>query len=265
MEISVESRSEPSFDTRGRCLPTAVRKAAVHARSRHYFGLGSADPDVSEIHARLQRHLNIEMDEGSFAQRVEALRTRVASTPGLRGMLAGTAVPIALPRMTVVEIGTLMEDCYIPAVAGAFEERFPERRFTNHAKLGLSGKLSVQPGSRHERLLAAQEQGELVGLYVPCLSEYSVPAALEQIAALPDECILAGGFDTSAALIAAPDLLLKHDGYPPLLWLSGLAGEKAGIGYHYEAYGYNLTFNRRAHLDQVCEYWWSGVTVLEGS
>ena len=45
-------------------------------------------------------------------------------------------------------------------------------------------------------------------------------------------------------------------------WLAGLQGEKPGIGYHFEAYGYNLTFNRRPHLDQTAEYWWSGVTVL---
>ena len=73
---------------------------------------------------------------------------------------------------------------------------------------------------------------------------------------------MAGGFDTAAAFVAAPDLLLRGDGYPPLLWLAALDGEQPGIGYHFEAYGHNLTFNRRAHLDQTAEYWWSGITVL---
>ena len=37
----------------------------------------------------------------------------------------------------------------------------------------------------------------------------------------------------------------------------------AGIGYHFEAYGYNLTFNRRPHLGHAAEYWSSGISVLE--
>lgn len=63
--------------------------------------------------------------------------------------------------------------------------------------------------------------------------------------------------------MGVPDLLLRTDGYPPLLWLTGLAGEKPGIGYHFEAYGHDLTVNRRAHLGQTAEYWWSGISVLE--
>ncbi|XLM23265.1 hypothetical protein MKD33_18855, partial [Chromobacterium piscinae] len=61
-----------------------------------------------------------------------------------------------------------------------------------------------------------------------------------------------------AAFIGSPDLLLRRDGYPPLLWLSGLDGEKEGVGYHFEAYGYDLTFNRRVHQNMAAEYWASG-------
>jgi len=133
----------------------------------------------------------------------------------------------------------------------------------HHVKLGLAGKLTVQPGSRHERLIEAMGNDEVVGLYFPCLTEYSLPAALERVASLPEHLLLAGGFDTAAAFVGVPDLLLRTDGYPPLLWLTGLAGEKPGIGYHFEAYGHDLTFNRRAHLGQTAEYWWSGISVLE--
>ena len=99
-------------------------------------------------------------------------------------------------------------------------------------------------------------------MYLPCLLEYSIPAALEQMATLPEHFLLAGGLDTSAAFVSLPGLLLRKDGYPPLLWFSGLAAEKDGVGYHYEAYGYNLTFNRRAHLGKVAEYWASALVVL---
>ena len=45
-------------------------------------------------------------------------------------------------------------------------------------------------------------------------------------------------------------------------WCSALNGEKDNVGYHFEAYGYNLNFHRRSHLGHVAEYWWNGVTVL---
>ena len=151
----------------------------------------------------------------------------------------------------------------LPAVADAYQEKFPDYRFTNHHKTGLTGRLSVQPNSRHEHLIDAMADKDVVGVYFPCLSEYSIPAALQRIATLPEHLLLAGGFDTCAALVATPGLLMRTDGYPPLLWLSALASEKESVGYHFEAYGYNLTFNRRPHLGHAAEYWSSGISVLE--
>jgi len=167
-----------------------------------------------------------------------------------------------LPKAAREDIGeALQEDC-LPAVLGSFKAEFPKYDFLNHNKDSLAGKLGVAPGSRHERLLEQARASEVVGVYFPCLLEYSLPAALEQMAGLPEQFLLAGGLDTSAAFVALPGLLLRKEGYPPLLWLSALTSEKEGIGYHYEAYGYNLTFNRRAHLGKAAEYWASALVVL---
>jgi hypothetical protein len=79
---------------------------------------------------------------------------------------------------------------------------------------------------------------------------------------LPEHFLLSGGYDTSAALVGTPDLLLRTDGYPPLLWLAAVQTDKPLVAYHFEAYGYNLTFNRRVHFGQAAEYWNSGLTIL---
>ena len=262
--MSTATLAPAAFDEFGRCLPTAVQ-SPVHRQSRRYFRLGTPAVDPAAILARIKRHLGAGkgLDVDSFIRRIDAIRARLAADPATAGMLNGLAVPFIVPRTPVTEIGTLMEEGYLPAVARSFEEAFPAERFTNHVKPGLAGKLTVQPGSRHERLIEAMGDDEVVGLYFPCLTEYSLPAAVEQIASLPDHLLLAGGFDTAAAFVGVPDLLLRTDGYPPLLWLTGLAGEKPGIGYHFEAYGHDLTFNRRAHLGQTAEYWWSGISVLD--
>ena len=44
--------------------------------------------------------------------------------------------------------------------------------------------------------------------------------------------------------------------------MTAIQEENENIGYHFEAYGYNLKFYRRSHLGQVAEYWWQGLTVL---
>ena len=76
--------------------------------------------------------------------------------------------------------------------------------------------------------------------------------------------MLAGGYEIMSALIGSPSILRRDDGYPPLLWFSSLknANDK-NIGYHIEPYGYNLTINRRAHIDSAAEYWWHSVVIIE--
>jgi hypothetical protein len=99
-------------------------------------------------------------------------------------------------------------------------------------------------------------------VYFPALREFSVPAALEKMAHLPPRFMLAGGVDTAAALIACPELLVRKDGYSPLLWLAALASDKDGEGYYFENYGYDLTFNRRMHFNQASEYSTAGLVAL---
>lgn len=254
-----------AFDDTGRCIPNALQ-APAHARSRRYFRIDTPVFDPAAAHARLLRHLGAgqETSVEAFIHRSEAIRARLQADPQTRGILAGPGIPFILPRGPVTEIGTLLGEGFVPAVGRAYEETYPDYRFTNQVRMDLSGRLSIRPGSRHEQVVDAMERREVVGIYFPCLTEYAIPAAVEQLAGLPEHLTLSGGFDTSAALVAAPGLLLRKDGYPPLLWLSGLKeDDPAAPAYHYEAYGYNLTFNRRPHLNQAAECWWNGITVLD--
>ena len=137
----------------------------------------------------------------------------------------------------------------------AQSETNPKYEFVNHCKHDLSNQLKVVPNSRHEKLLESMQKDVVVGYYYPCLMEYSLPAAIESINNLPNQFLLAGGFDTCSAFIGSPNLLLRKNGYPPLLWMTALKSNGEDVGYHIEAYGYNLTFNKRAHLNQATEYW----------
>lgn len=250
------------FDEHGRRVPPPMA-ALAHATSRRYFKVNQPAIDYADIHARLQKHLGVEMSMGDFEARAEDILHRLREDDS-QEILAGVKVPFILPLDPYAsrgDYGNALESLYLPAVKDAFAEECPHYTFIDYTK-DLAGKLSVEPESRHQRLVAAMGEQEMVGFYFPCLLEYSVPAALEQLAELPNDFMLSGGFDTSAAFVSAPHLIDRHDGYPPLLWLAALRGEAPGIGYHYEAYGHNLTFNRRPHLGRVSEYWAAGLTVI---
>lgn len=257
------SDSSSLFDEHGRCIPVGLT-ASAHRKTRRYFTFAPQVVVYSDIYTRIKHHLGIAdtISADEFAERAEGILLKLRSDPATQNITHGVGVPFFLPKATYGDYGETLERVYLNAVENAFKDKLPQYDFVNHHKGGLAGKLNVALGSRHERLLEAMQKDYVVGYFFPCLTEYSVPAAIEQIQTLPEQFLLAGGFDTCAALIGTPDLLLRTDGYPPLLWLTALLGEKEQVGYHFEAYGYNLTFNRKPHFDQVAEYWASGLVVL---
>jgi hypothetical protein len=251
------------FDEHGRRIPPDLGSAVLKENRRRFV---CTQPQIGygEIHARIKDHLGTgdALSAAEFEGRAEGILESLRSDTKTKHITDGIRVPFYLPKAKYPDLGEELEKGYLEAAKRSFQKQFPEYDFVNHHKDGLGGKLSTAPGSRHERLLEAMQQAAVVGYYFPCLSGYSVPAAIEQMETLPEKFLLAGGFDTCAAFVGSPDLLLRTDGYPPLLWLAALSGEKEEIGYHFEAYGYNLTFNRRPHLGRTAEYWASGLVVL---
>jgi len=254
---------EPQFDEYGRCMPGSLN-AAAHQQSRRYFQIDQPEINFDNCYQCLTKAFNLEnsLSVDDFKQRVESILAKLAKDESTKGILNGVYVPFILPKASYDDIGSALENDYFPLVTDAYAARFPEYSFTNHSLKSLQNQLSVTEHSRHQTVIDAMSQDVVVGVYFPCLLEYSIPAAVEMMANLPESFSLAGGFDTAAAFISAPELLFKKEGYPPLLWLSGLTSVEDTFAYHFEAYGYDLTFNRRVHLNQVAEYWASGITVL---
>jgi len=257
------AQSDSNFDQYGRCIPSSLTPP-VHKESRRYFTITQPQVDYHEIYHRLNKVFNFsaQLSVSDFEARAEAILSQLRNDECNQNITSGVAVPFILPQANYVDIGEAFQSTYLDGVKQAFQQMYPTHSFDNFCKDSLQGKFSTTKGSRQNTLIQAMQKGVVVGYYFPCLLEYSVPAAIERIAALPEYCILAGGFDTSSAFIGSPSLLLREDGYPPLLWASGFSSDNANEGYHFEAYGYDLTFNRRMHLGQVAEYWASGLVVL---
>ncbi|MBT4162878.1 MAG: hypothetical protein HOC70_10285 [Gammaproteobacteria bacterium] len=254
--------SENLFNEYGRLVPESLTNA-VYEQSRRYFLCDAPSTDLDDIYSRTCNILGPadDLTADDFRGRIEKILSSLESDPATKGITAGVHIPLLIPRMDIDDLGSALEEHYLPAVERAFLQRLPEAEFSNETN-GLAGKLSVRDGSRHGQLLEKLAKQSVVGVYFPAMTEYSVPAAVEQIQRMPENCLLTGGIDLCAALIAAPDALIRKDGYPPTFWLTAIQGESENICYHFEAYGYNLKLYRRAHLGQTSEYWWQGITVL---
>ncbi len=255
--------AEALFDESGRRIPRRLTHPA-NPVSRGYFTIEQPDVDYAQIFERISRHLGhpAALTRNQFEARAQAIVDGLAAMPAVANMMRGVRVPFFLPKGDHADLGTAIDERYLLAVESAFTEAFPHYTFKNHSPTPLTGRIDIQPGSRHETLLEKMRDTDAVGWYFPCLTEFSVPATIEQMANLPENLLLAGGVDTCAALVGSPSLLDREEGYPNLLWLAAMQTEDENVGYYFEAYGRNLTFNRRPHFGQVSEYWDSGIVVL---
>jgi hypothetical protein len=143
------------FDEYGRCLPSPEVSSDVHP----------------VIRRRLTQHLaggdSITAEE--FETRTEAILSDLQGDPATANITNGVRVPFFVPQATYSDIGEEMDSTYLEAVKRSYEAVLPNYEFVNHNQGGLAGKLSVAPGSRHERLLTSVERDAVVGWYFPSL------------------------------------------------------------------------------------------------
>ena len=261
-----EILSHHLFDNTGRLIPFS--DSVVYSKtSRRYFTLAQPKLDLSAIYSRIDKHLNIKdhISLKDFAERAQKILHRLQQDPQTKNLLNAVHVPfISLPNHSD-DLSKEFQDVYLKAVADSFTDMFPKYTFTNHCTNIMEG-LKIAQGSRYEKLMEAKKKGPVVGWYFPnCLAEYSVPSQREAIQRLPQHFILSGLIDTGAAFVGSPDILMKNTDnlYPHLLSLSAVVPPDEKFFYHFEAYGWNLTFNYRSYVGAVAEYWAGGLTVID--
>ena len=160
------------FDEHGRRIPPEM-KSAAHRHTRRRFVCTQPAIDYTAIHQRITRHIGAAatLSAAEFERRAQAILEGLRSDARTRDITEGVHVPFYLPRAVSTDIGSDMESVYLKATQSAFREMFPDYAFVNHHAGGLSGALGIVPGSRHERLVDAMRQTDVVGYYFPCLLE----------------------------------------------------------------------------------------------
>lgn len=246
------------FDETGRLIPLA--DSVVYSKvSRRYFTLAQPKLDLAAIYSRFDKHLHVKnfLSQKEFSDRCQKILDRVKQDPKTKNLLKGIHVPFICLNLT--------EDAYLKAVGESFKEMFPQYTFTNHCASAVESG-HIAPGSRYEKLLETRKKSAVVGWYFPnCLAEYSVPSQRDAVSHLPESLMLNGIVDSASAFIGSPDLLMKNQDnlYPHLLCAAAVAPPDEKFFYHFEAYGWNLTFNYRSYVGAVAEYWAGGLSIID--
>lgn len=224
--------------------------------------------DYGQRLARLQTYLNspkylYNISAADFETRSEAIIASIREDDTVSNLLKGIYLPFVIPQMDVEDYGQILDEVFLTGVNNSYTEQFGgERPFNNYRKGSLAEQTTIVTGSRHERLVEAMKQGTVVGIYFPnCLQGYSVDADREQMESLPEQFLLAGGFDAAAAMIAYPDVLAR-DGSTPLLDLAAMQWQSSDDSLCFRAYDDDLDFGIRSNLGDASDNYAGGLVVL---
>ena len=254
---------ESFFDEHGRMIPLS-HKYPVHKKTRRYFNIQPVEINYEKIFNKIKSFLDpsTSLSLNDFKSKAENIINKLSEDKKLSNITKGVGVPFFMPKRKHKDVGEELSKNYLTALKNSFKDENPNFDFINHCSDNLTESINVNNKSRHDKFIEKLENELVVGYYFPAMLEYSFEAAIDNLNSLPDNFYLAGGFDTCAAFIGTPNLLLNKNSYPPLLWMTSLKTDKEKIGYHIESYGYNLTFNKRPHLGNVAEYWAHSLIVL---
>lgn len=256
------------FDNKGRVNTTLTSKKVIK-NSRYYFSLDEnikSKIDLKNIYNNSVKFFNTNFNSSidDFENRIHVIRGKLNENENTKNILNGFSIPFILPKFSSNDIGTNIQEKLIPSLIKSYAKKFPNYELQNHIKYDLKGKIDCWNNSRYEKIIKNSQEKETIGILFPCLNEFSFPAAIEVIGKLPENFILSGGYEIISALVGTPEYLFREDKYPPLLWFSSMKNvHDNNISYHLETYGYNLTFNQRAHLNDAAEYWWHSISVID--
>lgn len=238
-----------------------------HEKVRNYFKIVSPDKTNEYFYKKLKivwgNLFSLSFEE--FNNQLEIINRKIESDNFATIQNSISPLPVFIPKIQFENHIDLLIKNYLPKLENSFKYDNPKYNFSAYSVPTNSTKIVIDKSSNYEKLLKQSQIKSHVGLFFPCFNEFSRKAALESFSLLPDYFVFSGGIDTTSALISHPNLLLRKNGYAPLLWIGSFDSEREDASYHFESYGYNLTFNRKVHFNQCAESWLFGITAFNFS
>jgi hypothetical protein len=257
-----------SVDLNGRVIPTGSERV-YSTTDRRYFCLEQPKLDLPAIYQRFVNFFGtdpfVDLDSSEFTRQVEQLKSEVQADSSLSNLLQGIYVPFFLPKLALFKDSPLKQ--LVVAAGRSFEDSYPNFEFRFLADNDLDAMLELRQDSRWENIYKIWTERSVVGLYFPtALSGFAIPDHTVALSRLAKNFILSGIPEAASAFVGTPGLLMKSDGkYPNLLALTAFLSKEQSqshMFYFFEAYGWNLYFNKRSQIGAVSEYYSGGISVI---
>jgi hypothetical protein len=206
------------IDSHGRRIPDGLRIPVCDADyKRAYIEQPDMSAGMESYDARTRQLLHsgvATVAPGNLMREVELLAMLIRVNPVVSNILKGVWLPLSLPKLgtgaeTGEDLGEAL-DCYLRAINASCLRKFKgEISFLRHRVAPLSGKVSIFPGTRQERIIEKMRENCVVGILFPtALQGFSVDAQRKQIASLPEGFSLAG-VEMAIAAVMYPDVLFR--------------------------------------------------------
>ncbi len=192
-----------------------------------------------------------------------------------KNLFEAVAIPFCMEIPYIKEdIGTLLEDHWLPMLKKEYEKKVPGTYFKSNfqGEKKLKNLLTVSEKSGYEKFFECAKNSSIVGYYFPtAFQEFDIKSQRMRIGELPSvagaKICLSGPFEIIYSLVCYPKLLFSKESYCPILCASSLEHNDPRMVLMFKSYGPHLEFWLMSQMltpskTQVSEQWAGGITVF---
>ena len=203
-KMTLEDVIRKLFDHTGRCIPPHLGITAKVCDENRNFHVELPELGCAELREQIASFFpkGTEFAEANRIEDETGALYEEFSSHELVGNFFKRAKRIVFPKHDAREnYGASMQKFILPAVAKAYAQSFPERKFTNHRDGELDGKISILPDTGHDKLVSLMAEKSVVVWYASNpFQGFSIFAQREAMKILTQYGFaLAGGVDTGVA------------------------------------------------------------------
>ena len=201
---------------------------------------------------------------------------KIISGSAYKNLFEAVAIPFCLTIPNINEdIGTQLEDHWLPILKKEYEKRVPGTYFKANFQgdTKLKDLLKFSENSGYEKFFEDAKNSSVVGYYFPtAFQEFDIKSQRMRIGELPPlpgvEMCLSGPFEIVYSLLSYPKLLFSKESYSPILCASSLEHSDPRMIMMFKSYGPHLEFWLLSQMltpskTQVSEQWAGGITVFK--
>jgi len=250
------------FDKNGRLIPRNLQSSVCDANKDFYLEHSAVDLPklIKDWEMVFEQKFPISLDE--LENRSVAILDLIKNDPLLNNCLNGFWAVTLVPKIEVVDYGTILEKVFLPATERGYKAVYPDRTFVNYRKGTLANQVKIVNGTRHEKLIEQLAKDNVVVVhFVNPTQGFSVNAQREVMGSMPLEFTLGGPIDRLTVAATYPNIVFR-DFNTPGYDCSAVSWQSADQSLYLWADDVALVFGNGGFLGDAYDYCSGGLSVL---